>query len=100
MTTSSQGRAPLPARRDRRARAALAVRWIGAGEAAWQDASAITDELEALLSVYGENASFRGYARRFLDTVAVVRGTVADAPVLDPSARSLKEMPLAKVANQ
>lgn len=33
MTTSSQGRAPLPARRDRRARAALAVRWIGAGEA-------------------------------------------------------------------
>ncbi|MEQ1714167.1 MAG: TerB N-terminal domain-containing protein [Hyphomicrobium sp.] len=64
------------------------------------DASAITDELEALLSVYGENDSFRGYARRFLDTVAVVRGTVADAPVLDPSARSLKEMPLAKVANQ
>lgn len=33
MTTSSQGRAPLPARRDRQARAALAVRWIGAGEA-------------------------------------------------------------------
>lgn len=202
MTTSSQGRAPLPARRDRRARAALAVRWIGAGEAidvygfkmsggllyigsvrpvtlcdrdrrqahvidpavridprlanvagqtmsywpsyaeigpaarrgylkwlatgrrdpnagidhvflsfygleqrlfghgAWQDASAITDVLEALLSVYGENASFRGYARRFLDTVAVVRGTVADAPVLDPSARSHGEMPLAKAADQ
>ena len=69
------------------------------GEGAWQDAHAIVTEVEALLEIYGAHGSFAGYARRFLDAVALSRAAVLQHPVLDPKVRSVGEMALgARVA--
>ncbi|MET1045673.1 MAG: TerB N-terminal domain-containing protein [Hyphomicrobium sp.] len=49
---------------------------------ALEDASAIISEVERLLTVYGENQSFRGYATRFFD----VARCAAAAPIAVPEA--------------
>ncbi len=62
-------------------------------ESAWQDAPAIVAEVEALLAIHHDHASFRWYACSLLDAVSVATGNVRDAPRLELRARSGKELP-------
>lgn len=57
-------------------------------ERALQDAPAIVDEVRALLSIYGEQHSFRSYASRFLDAVAILTGAIPQSPPQQPLPRS------------
>lgn len=55
---------------------------------ALHNAPVIVDEVRALLSVYGEQSSFRTYASRFLDAVAILTGAIPDTPPQQPLPRS------------
>ena len=47
------------------------------------EAPALIAEVRGLLSMYGANGSFRGYASRFLDAAELISGTAISCP--DPS---------------
>jgi uncharacterized tellurite resistance protein B-like protein len=53
----------------------------------------IVAEVTRLLRIYGSNASFKGYALRFLDAASALANTWPSAPWIDPSSRS-PELPL------
>jgi hypothetical protein len=53
----------------------------------------IVAEVTRLLRIYGRNASFRGYALRFLDATSALANSWPSTPWIDPSSRS-SELPL------
>lgn len=62
------------------------------GFESWHELNALTEEVQRLLRIYGANSSFRGYASKFLETIALLRGIAANQsfePDLDPEARGL-----------
>lgn len=58
------------------------------------EAQAIASEIQRLLDIYGDNNSFRGYARRFLDVVTILENSERDRPELSPDLRNGYEMPM------
>lgn len=54
----------------------------------------IVAEVERLLEIYGENSSFKGYARRFLDVAQIAAGNV-EPPALRVDLRDGYEIPVA-----
>lgn len=66
---------------------------IGSKSGFENEIESIRDETEQLLSIYGENRSFNGYASRFLSALAFLRGIETDRlPPLSNSRNS--ELPL------
>lgn len=60
------------------------------------DADEVIAEVGRLLTLYGDNGSFRGYARRLLAAVGLIRNDPVVQPVLSPDIRSGEyEMPFA-----
>lgn len=60
------------------------------------DADEVVAEVGRLLTLYGDNGSFRGYARRLLAAVSLIRNDPVAEPVLSPDIRSGEyEMPFA-----
>ena len=51
---------------------------------AFDDAEAIIAEVARLRAAYGDNYSFDGYARRFLEAAELVRSGVIQRPILSP----------------
>jgi tellurite resistance protein len=51
-------------------------------------------EVTRLLSIYGDNDSFRGYATTFLDCTLLSTGAPPPQPVLTPEIRGEREIPL------
>lgn len=60
------------------------------------DVDEVIAEVKRLLTLYGDNGSFRGYARRLLAAVGLIRNDPVAQPVLSPDIRSGEyEMPFA-----
>ncbi len=60
------------------------------------DADEVIAEVGRLLTLYGDSGSFRGYARRLLAAVSLIRNDPVAEPVLSPDIRSGEyEMPFA-----
>jgi tellurite resistance protein len=59
------------------------------------DAALLVGEVERLLTVYGSNNSFRGYATNFLNLARVAYGVRLDLPVLSPERVAGSEMDIA-----
>lgn len=60
------------------------------------DADEVIAEVKRLLTLYGDSGSFRGYARRLLAAVGLIRNDPVAQPVLSPDIRSGEyEMPFA-----
>lgn len=59
-----------------------------------RDHQIITDEVNRLLAIYSGNNSFKSYARRFLDVLAVLHAT-EERPVPSPDLAGGYEMPMA-----
>jgi hypothetical protein len=60
-----------------------------------EDAAVIAAEVRRLLSIYGGNGSFHGYANRLLDTLDVIDNGHDIRPALSPDMRVGYEMPMA-----
>lgn len=58
------------------------------------EAPEISAEVQRLLGIYGDNNSFRGYAKRFLDVVAILENPENDRPELSSDLRNGYEMPM------
>lgn len=58
------------------------------------EAPEISAEVRRLLGIYGDNNSFRGYAKRFLDVVAILENPENDRPELSSDLRNGYEMPM------
>ncbi len=58
------------------------------------EAPEIFAEVQRLLGIYGDNNSFRGSAKRFLDVLAILENPANDRPELSPDLRNGYEMPL------
>lgn len=54
----------------------------------------IADEVRRLLAIYGASNSFRGYANRLLDVIAVTEAGSSVRPTISPDLRSGYEMPM------
>lgn len=54
----------------------------------------ISAEVQRLLGIYGDNNSFRGYAKRFLDVLAILENPANDRPELSADLRNGYEMPM------
>lgn len=59
-----------------------------------EDAPQIAAEVERLLATYGTNSSFRYYAERFLDALAVTTNRLPPSPRLTPERSSAGELSL------
>lgn len=64
-------------------------------DGAKSEASEIAAEVRRLLGLHGDNGSFRSYAKRFLDVVAIMENPANDRPELSTNLRDGYEMPLA-----
>jgi tellurite resistance protein len=60
-----------------------------------EDFPAIAEEVRRLVSIYGGNGSFHGYANRLLDTLEVMSTQHDVRPALSPDMRVGYEMPMA-----
>lgn len=64
-------------------------------DGAKNEAGAIVAEVKRLLTIYGENNSFRGYAAKLIDAAALLKGPDIYRPTLSPDLRNGYEIPLA-----